>query len=175
MLLVAVLAASTVIAVGALVVRQNAPHLTTSTPASVEGTEATATFQIAERTIRQVRYADQGTLRYTFAVHNPGRLPLTVTGLTPGQPDSRLLQLESISSRTIGPDSTEELTLVMHMSGCETLAARSGSFVTSVSVHVRYLRVLSDDLVLTLPEELHTGSPREAFCPDATASSRPPG
>ena len=27
----------------------------------------------------------------------------------------------------------------------------------------------------TLPEEIHTGSPREAFCPDSTATSRPPG
>ena len=26
-----------------------------------------------------------------------------------------------------------------------------------------------------LPEEVHTGSPREAFCPRATADSRPPG
>jgi len=28
---------------------------------------------------------------------------------------------------------------------------------------------------LRLPEELHTGSPREAFCPESTATSRPPG
>ena len=27
----------------------------------------------------------------------------------------------------------------------------------------------------TIPEEVHTGSPREAFCPNATATSRPPG
>jgi hypothetical protein len=26
-----------------------------------------------------------------------------------------------------------------------------------------------------LPEQLHTGSPREAFCPNSTATSRPRG
>jgi len=30
-------------------------------------------------------------------------------------------------------------------------------------------------VLVTLPEEVHTGSPREAFCPEATASSRSPG
>ena len=35
--------------------------------------------------------------------------------------------------------------------------------------------VFADDVTLTLPEELHTGSPREAFCPESTATSRPPG
>jgi hypothetical protein len=30
-------------------------------------------------------------------------------------------------------------------------------------------------VTLRLPEELHTGSPREAFCPESTATSRPPG
>ena len=29
--------------------------------------------------------------------------------------------------------------------------------------------------LVTLPEELHTGSPREASCPEATATSRPQG
>jgi hypothetical protein len=35
--------------------------------------------------------------------------------------------------------------------------------------------VFDDDVTITLPEELHTGSPREAFCPESTATSRPPG
>ena len=52
-----------------------------SGPTSVTGTEATGVFQIADRTIRQVRYDDRGTLRYTFRLTNDGRLPLTVLGL----------------------------------------------------------------------------------------------
>jgi hypothetical protein len=72
-------------------------------PTSVAGTEATSVFSIGEHTVRQIRYDDGGTLRYTFEVTNEGRLPLT------------------------------------------------------------------------LPEEVHTGSPREAFCPRSTATSRPPG
>jgi hypothetical protein len=61
------------------------------------------------------------------------------------------------------------------MSGCETLSARAGSFVTEVVVRTEQAGVFADDVVLTLPEELHTGSPREAFCPQSTAESRPPG
>ena len=35
--------------------------------------------------------------------------------------------------------------------------------------------LVPDDVSVTLPEELHTGSPREAFCPNSTATSRPAG
>ena len=36
-------------------------------------------------------------------------------------------------------------------------------------------RKFDDDVTVTLPEEIHTGSPREAFCPESTATSRPQG
>ena len=56
------------------------------------------------------------------------------------------------------------------MGGCESLSARAGAFVTEVVV-----RTDRGDTSVPLPEELHTGSPREAFCPNSTATSRPPG
>ena len=33
---------------------------------------------------------------------------------------------------------------------------------------------LEDVVTVALPEEIHTGSPREAFCPESTATSEPP-
>ena len=56
-----------------------------------------AGFQVANRTIRQVRYVDGGTLRYTFRVHNDGRLPVTVLGLAEDQADSRLFTITDLS------------------------------------------------------------------------------
>ena len=66
---------------GGVAVARDAPALTASGPTSVAGTEATAVFRIGEHTVRQVRYADGGTLRYTFRLTNRGRLPVTVLGL----------------------------------------------------------------------------------------------
>ncbi len=60
------------------------------------------------------------------------------------------------------------------MGGCESLSARAGAFVTEVR-SAQQARVFTDDVTITLPEEVHTGSPREAFCPRSTATSRPPG
>ena len=61
------------------------------------------------------------------------------------------------------------------MGGCESLSARAGSFVTEVVLRTEQAGVFDDAVTVTLPEELHTGSPREAFCPESTATSRPPG
>ena len=61
------------------------------------------------------------------------------------------------------------------MGGCETLSSRSGSFVPDVLLRTEQAGVFDDEVRLALPEELHTGSPREAFCPNSTATSRPPG
>jgi hypothetical protein len=169
------------VSAGGMAVARSTPELRTSGPTSVTGTEATGVFQIADRTIRQVRYADQGTLRYTFEVTNDSRLPLTILGIAPDQADPRLFALE----RVVGPGGAEEVrigagesaavTLSLGMSGCETLSARAGSFVTQVVVRTEQAGVFDDDVTLRLPEELHTGSPREAFCPESTATSRPPG
>ena len=75
----------------------------------------------------------------------------------------------------LGAGETAPLTLDLGMSGCETLSARAGSFVTQVVVRTEQAGVFDDDVTIRLPEELHTGSPREAFCPESTATSRPPG
>jgi hypothetical protein len=170
-----------IVAAGGVAVARSAPTLRASGPTSVTGTEATGVFQIADRTIRQVRYDDHGTLRYTFRVTNDSRLPLTILGLTAGQTRPRLFTLDGLSGPDgagdirLGAGETTTLTLDLGMSGCETLSARAGSFVTQVVVRTEQAGVFADDVTLTLPEELHTGSPREAFCSESTATSRPPG
>lgn len=158
------------VAGGGAALARSSPALTASGPASVSGTEASAVFTVADRTIRQVRYADGGTLRYTFRLTNDGRLPVSVLGLADVQPPSRLFHPTAITPVEIGPGDTADVTLDLAMSGCESLSARAGAFVTEV-----VLRVEAAEVPLTLPEELHTGSPREAFCPNSTATSRPPG
>lgn len=42
-------------------------------------------------------------------------------------------------------------------------------------MRTRQAGVFHDDVTVSLPEEIHTGSPREAFCPESTATSRPQG
>lgn len=159
---------------GAFAVSRSEVSLTASGPTSVAGTEASAVFAVAGRTIRQVRYDDGGTLRYSFRLENDGRVPVTVLGLDPRQPNPRLFALLDLTEQTIGGGETAEVTLSLRMGGCETLSSRAGSFVSSIRVRTR--QVLFEDVVeVTLPEEVHTGSPREAFCPSSTATSRPPG
>jgi hypothetical protein len=166
---------------GGFAAARSTPDLEASAPTSVTGTEATAVFQVGDRTIRQVRYDDAGTLRYTFRVANRGRWPVTVLGLAPGQADPRLFSLAGLTGPEgegeveIGGGDSAELTLAMDMGGCETLSSRSGSFVTEIRLRTSQAGLFEDDVVLTLPEQLHTGSPREAFCPNSTATSRPPG
>jgi hypothetical protein len=160
---------------GGIAVARSTPSLTTEGPTEVAGTDAAAAFQIADRNIRQVRYADGGTLRYTFRIHNDGRLPVEVVGLADDQADLRLFTFTGLSSRTIPGGESGEVTLSLAMSGCETLSSRSGAFVTTVRVRTEQAGMFEDTVELTLPEEIHTGSPREAFCPNSTATSRPQG
>jgi hypothetical protein len=169
------------VAGGGVAMARSVPTLTAGSPTSVDGTEATAVFRVADRTVRQVRYADGGTLRYTFRLTNDGRLPVTVLGLADEQPDPRLFTFGGWS----GPDGqgparlsageSADFTLSLRMGGCESLSARAGSFVTEVVLRTEQAGVFDDDVTVALPEELHTGSPREAFCPSSTATSRPPG
>ena len=161
--------------VGGVAVAGGSPALSTSGPVSVTGTEASGVFTIAERTVRQIRYADQGTLRYTFTVSNDGRLPVTVAGLAPDQPDPRLFDLVDLTTGEIPPGGSGDFTLTLDMNGCESLSSRSGSFVTEVVATTRRAGVFDDTVTIALPEEIHTGSPREAFCPESTATSRPQG
>jgi len=166
---------------GGVAVAREAPSLTTGGPTSVTGTEATAVFRIGDHTVRQVRYDDGGTLRYTFRVTNDGRLPVTIRGLAGGQPDSRLFTYAGLtgpdgsSGVRLGAGQTADVTLALRMGGCESLSARAGAFVSEVVVRTERAGVFDDDVRLALPEEVHTGSPREAFCPRSTATSRPPG
>lgn len=160
---------------GGIAVARSVPSLSAEGPTEVAGTEAAAAFQVADRTIRQVRYADGETLRYTFRIHNDGRLPVRVLGLAEDQEDSRLFTLTDLTSDTIGGGESGEVTLSLAMSGCETLSSRSGAFVTTVRVRTEQAGMFEDTVELTLPEEIHTGSPREASCPNSTATSRPQG
>lgn len=156
-------------------VASGSPALSADGPVSVTGTEASGVFTVADRTVRQIRYDDQGTLRYTFTLSNDGRLPLTVTGLALDQGDPRLFDLVGLSRGSLSPGESDEFTLALHMNGCESLSSRAGSFVSEVVVRTRQAGVFHDDVTVALPEEIHTGSPREAFCPESTATSRPQG
>lgn len=158
-----------------MAVARSTPSLATSGPVSVSGTEASAVFTVADRTVRQIRYADAGTLRYTFQITNSGRLPITVLGLDGDQADPRLFTLVDLTRGELGAGESGQFTLALTMGGCETLSSRAGSFVTEIDVRTQRAGLFEDAVTLVLPEEVHTGSPREAFCPNSTATSRPPG
>ncbi|MEJ7833721.1 MAG: hypothetical protein WKF79_12455 [Nocardioides sp.] len=160
---------------GGVAVARGTPSLNASGPTSVSGTEESAVFQIADRTVRQIRYADGATLRYTFRVTNDGRLPVRVLGLDPEQPDTRLFTFTDLTPIEIPAGKTSEVTLSLAMGGCERLSSRAGSFVPEVAVRTEQAGLFEDVVTLTLPEEVHTSSPREAFCPNSTATSRPAG
>ncbi len=163
------------VAGGGVAVARSSPSLSADGPTEVAGTEAAPAFELANRTIRQIRYVDGGTMRYTFRIHNDGRLPVTVLGLAGDQEDSRLFTITDLSEVTIGGGETAEVTLSLSMSGCETLSSRSGAFVTTLRIRTEQAGMFEDTVDLTLPEEIHTGSPREVSCPRSTATSRPPG
>lgn len=156
-------------------------RLDASGPTRVSGTAATSVFRLGDRTVRQVRYADRGTLDYSFVLLNRDRVPVTVTGIDRGQRDARLFGFRGLRDDdgnrtfTVPASGRRRVHLRMRMSGCERLSARAGSFVHHVALDTRRLGLLDGVTEVTLPEELHTGSPREAFCPRSTATSRPPG
>jgi hypothetical protein len=160
---------------GGVAVGRGTPSLSTEGPTSVAGTEASAVFEVGDRSIRQVRYDDDGSLRYAFRIGNDGRLPVKILGLDEEQPETRLFTITSLTAATVPAGGSEDFTLQLHMAGCETLSSRAGSFVTTISVRTETAGMFEDTVDLELPEEVHTGSPREAFCPNSTATSRPPG
>ena len=182
--LLVLLVALVVVTGGAGVAVANAPaRLSASGPTDVDGTSATAVFDIADRKIRQVRYDDHGVLAYRFVLHNDGSLPVTVEGLTPPVPAPKLFRYLSVEEAvdgsrtfTVPPGSSTTVLLRLRMESCEHLSARAGSFATEAALRTTRAGGLVDEVVtVRLPEEVHTGSPREAFCPQSTASSRPPG
>jgi hypothetical protein len=164
-----------------MAVASSEPSLTAHGPTSVRGTEESAVFEIGSRTVRQVRYADRGTLVYAFELANEGWIPVTVTGLAPLAVKPRLFRYLALADAdgaerfTIPAGERVPVEVRMLMHACESLSARAGSFATEVALRTERAGVLDDVVALRFPEEVHTGSPREAFCPDATATSRPPG
>lgn len=179
--LVALALVLALVGAGGVAAARSTPSLSTSGQGSVAGTVDVGAFTVGDRTVRQIRYADQQVLRYTFEVTNDGRLPLTILGLADDQPPARLFTYRDLTGADgeaavrLGAGDSAKLTLSLHMSGCESLSARAGSFVTEVVVTTESAGLFSDDVTVVLPEEVHTGSPREAFCPESTATSRPPG
>ncbi len=180
-LLVALLALVLVAGGAGVAVAGSAPSLTAHGPTEVTGTEATSVFRVGGRTIRQIRYDDHETLTYSFVLANDGRLPVTVTGLAPVDREPRLFRYTGVTDAAgnkrftiaAGERATVRLSMLMH--ACETLSARAGSFATEANLRTSRAGVVDSVVTVTLPEEVHTGSPREAFCPNATATSRPPG
>jgi hypothetical protein len=180
--LVVLIVALLVVAGGAgVAVAEAAPRLRATGPTHVAGTTATAVFHVGDRTIRQVRYHDKGTLYYAFTLHNDSAIPVTVTGLAEPDREPRLFRYLTLRDADgndrirVGAGDSVEVELRMRMHGCETLSARAGSFATVVDLSTTRAGFVDDVVHVTLPEQLHTGSPREAFCPNSTASSRPPG
>jgi len=180
--LLAGLVALMMLATGAgVAVAKAPPRLSALGPASVSGTEKTAAFQLGGRTIRQVRYRDKATLVYSFTLRNDGRLPISVTGLAPLVNQPQLFRYLGITDTqgheqfTVGAGKSTPVRLRMRMQSCETLSARAGSFATEANLRTSRAGVIDAVVHLLLPEEVHTGSPREAFCPSSTATSRPPG
>lgn len=181
--LLVLLVALLVVTGGAGVAVANAPaRLSTSGPTDVDGTAATAVFQVGDRTIRQVRYKDRHELVYRFTLHNDGSLPLSVEGLAPLERQPTLFRYVALQDAdgagafTVPAGSATDVVLRLRMESCERLSARAGSFATEMALRTSRAGGLVDEVVtVALPEEVHTGSPREAFCPQSTSKSRPPG
>ncbi len=180
-LVVALVGLTLALAGASYAVAAGPPHLRTDGPTRATGTEATAVFRIGDRTVRQVRYDDRGTLDYAFTITNGDRLPVRITGISPQQRPERLFRYRALTdddgARTfsIPAHGSKRVHLLLRMGGCESLSSRAGSFATSVMLSTSRARMFTSDVKVTLPEQLHTGSPREAFCPNSSASSRPPG
>ena len=158
------------------------PALEATGPTSVAGTPATGVFQLGDETIRQVRYVDRGTLLYTFRLRNEGQLPVRVTGLvSPATPHHlfRFLRLTDGSGAThfsVPGGGSRTVSLALRMTGCETLSARAGTLVPTITVRAGNAPGWAGhEVTVGLPEALRTGSPREAGCANSTATSRPPG
>ncbi len=166
---------------GYAAVRVSTPGLAAEGPTAVTGTDASAVFDVAGRKIRQVRYRDRASLDYTFRLTNADSLPVTVSGIDPLQRNARLFGFVSLEDGkghrtfTVPGHGSRQVHLLLRMGGCESLSARAGSFASSVLLRTERVGIASGSVLVDLPEEIHTGSPREAFCPNSTAESRPPG
>jgi hypothetical protein len=163
--------------------RAATPAISAHGPVRLDGTTASAVFRIGRRTIRQFRYTDRHELGYTFVLANHRHQPVTVVGVRRAGHTATLLRVDRLeragtsSTRfTVPAGGARTVHLVLDMTACEHVSSRAGSFLSAVTVTVRGRSNAgaTADMV-RLPEELHTGSPREAFCPRATSTSRAPG
>jgi len=178
---VALVAVLLVVVGGGIAIGSSTPSLSAHGPTSVSGTEETSVFRLGDRTVRQIIYADRETLVYSFALANDGRLPVTITEIAPLERSPRLFRYTGVtdasgaSEFSIPAGERRQVRVSMLMHSCETLSSRAGSFATEVNLKTSRAGVLDRVVTVEFPEQVHTGSPREAFCPRATASSRPPG
>ncbi|HSV40380.1 MAG TPA: hypothetical protein VLI04_16580 [Nocardioidaceae bacterium] len=179
------------VAVGALVsalvlggggfIVTRAPNLGAVGDGQVESKQKSAVFTIADRTIRQVRYDDRATMRYTFTLRNDAWYDVKVNGLKAEKVEQTLLKVKGLtdveghSSFSLESGEERRVVLAVQMTDCERLSARASSLIESVRLRVTGLAGMDHEIALQLPEELRTGSAREMFCPFATAKSRPPG
>lgn len=182
LLLVAGAALTVVVAGGAAAVAGGEPDLRAAGPTEVSGTTGTAVFELGDRTYRQIRYEDRGTLVYTFRLVNDGGAPAHVSGAALPEPDPRLFDFVELTdvnggtAFTVEDGASVEVRLHLRMTGCESLSARAGSSVRELTLVTSGTLGLGDqEVTVTLPEEVRAGSPREAGCANATATSRPPG
>jgi hypothetical protein len=162
--------------------RLTTPTLSARGPVRLDGTTASAVFDIGERTIRQFRYADRRELGYSFVLRNAAADPVTVVDVATAGPAATLLRVDRLERAATGATrfavpagGAVAVRLVLDMTACEHLSARAGSFLSEVAVRTRAPDGDARRSVVMLPEQLHTGSPREALCPRATSSSRSPG
>jgi hypothetical protein len=181
-LIVGLAATAAVLSGGGLATAASSPGLSAHGPVSLDGTTASARFELGDRTIRQFRYADRQELGYTFVLRNGSPVPVTVTRVSTAGPRATLLGVDRLESAggtatrfEIPAGDEVSVRLVLDMSNCEHVSSRAGSFLSEVTVHTEMAGVLGRSDVVALPEELHTGSPREALCPRATSTSRSPG
>lgn len=177
-----VLVVAGLVLAGGVAVATGSPRLSTAGPTSVTGTGGTSVFEVGDRVVRAVQYEDRQTLVYTFTLVNHGSFPVTVTGIETPHPDPYLFDYERLVDEdgdtrfTVGGGEERRVSLELLMTACETLSARAGSFATDVVVRTTDAVSLTEATVtLALPEEIRAGSPREARCANATASSRSPG
>ncbi len=124
-----------------------------------------------------MRYADQGTLTYTFELVNDGMLPITVTGLAPVKVKPTLFDYVSLKSGgdkkfTVGAGDHKTVTLSLLMTSCERLSSRAGSFVNDV--HLRTSRLGIDrTVVVTLPEQIHSARRARRHAPTPPPKAAP--
>jgi hypothetical protein len=153
------------------VARVNPPVLGTRGPTQVVGAATSGVVRIDGREIRRVRYRDQATLDYAFRLTNAQGLPLTVTGVDSRQRDTPLFGYVGLEGSKgshqieLPAYGSEQVHLLLRMRGCQRVAPRDRSAAVSVLLRTERFGVSAGSVLVQLPEEIHTGSPRRKACP----------